>query len=261
MKEILVHLDHYPGSGERLAVAAGLARRLDARLAGLLVLRHDFPRPGAVGALEDLFKTVSEAEGLEAEWRCLDGSAMGIDRTPLVTHHAQYADLVVLGQDSPEAASVGVHEDLPEKVLLQSGRPVLVVPRSGSYPGTGTRVLVAWRPGAACTRALMEALPVLRKAQRVEVLARPGTDCPEGPEQVQASLSALLSRQGVAARVGAFPTPDHPVAEWLLNRVFDEGFDLLVTGALGRGEGARAALGGVASQLLREMTVPVFMCT
>ena len=50
-----------------------------------------------------------------------------------------------------------------------------------------------------------------------------------------------------------------PLGEALLNRVFDENFDLLVVGAHPHGHEGRLTLGSVGRHLLKEMTVPVLM--
>jgi hypothetical protein len=60
--------------------------------------------------------------------------------------HARYADLTVLGQvdpDDPTGAS-----DLPERVILGSGRPVIVVPYAGTFKTVGRRVMVGTTRGA-----------------------------------------------------------------------------------------------------------------
>jgi nucleotide-binding universal stress UspA family protein len=54
-------------------------------------------------------------------------------------------------------------------------------------------------------------------------------------------------------------TASLPVADLLLNRVMDEGIDLLVTGAYSHNAKGDPVPGPVARQLLRTMTVPVLM--
>ena len=50
-----------------------------------------------------------------------------------------------------------------------------------------------------------------------------------------------------------------PVADALLNRSCDEGYDLLVMGAYAHTPQGKMTLGAVAGQLLRQMTVPLLM--
>src|SRR3546814_1967709 len=55
-------------------------------------------------------------------------------------------------------------------VLLDSGRPLLVVPRGASWPSKLGMVVVAWRPSQESSRALHDALPLLRRAAAVQLV-------------------------------------------------------------------------------------------
>lgn len=257
LKDILVHVDHYAGSAPRLNLAVDLAAKHQARLTGLLVIRHRYPVDAEVDAARDLFGQLAAAAGIEGRWRCVDGSAIDVGMTKIVVQHAHHCDLLIVGQGSRESGSVGVHTDLPERVVLETGRPVLVVPAAGTFPTIGERVLVAWKAGREWTRAVNDALPLLSRAQRVEILVKPGPG--EDAESCCASLGEHLARHGVATSACGMLVVNTTVADALLNRVFDEGFDLLVTGAFARGPEDRRTLGAVARQLLEQMTVPVLM--
>jgi hypothetical protein len=52
--------------------------------------------------------------------------------------------------------------------------PVLAVPEAGRFTTTGQTVLLAWTPRRECTRAVRDALPLLRAADQVVILARRG---------------------------------------------------------------------------------------
>lgn len=258
LRDLLVHIDHFASSASRLDVAVGLAKRHQARLTGLLVIRHQYPTEAAVGAAKKRFERRMEGAGIDGRWQCVDGSQIGVGMTDIVLAHARCSDLLIIGQGSPKSASVGVPFDLPERVVLESGRPVLVVPYAGTFASVGERVLVSWKAGPESTRAVNDAVPILKLAQRVEVLAkiRPGSYAEEG-EPI--SLSAHLARHGVTAKVSHLMAGDAPWGDVLLNRVCDDGCDLLVMGASAPGQEGKVALGSVARHLLREMTVPVLM--
>src|SRR4029453_15759666 len=85
--------------------------------------------------------------------------------------HARYADLGIVGQgidlgDAPYDLGF-----LPEELALGVGRPVLVVPRYGTFPTVGERVLVAWNGSREATRAGPAALPLPPRPKRVTVLS------------------------------------------------------------------------------------------
>jgi nucleotide-binding universal stress UspA family protein len=242
----------------RLDVALGLAKRHQARLTGLLVIRHQYPTEAAVLAAQKRFERRLDGAGIDGRWQCVDGSLIGVGMTEIVLSRARCSDLLIIGQGSPRTASVGVPFDLPERAVLESGLPVLIVPYAGSFPSVGERVLVSWKAGPESTRALNDALPILRLAQRVVVLTkdRPGS---LGVESEAEGLCGHLARHGVTAQACYLLAGDAPWGDVLLNRACDEAFDLLVVGAAAHGQEDRMALGSVARQLLREMTVPVLM--
>src|SRR5262249_9070110 len=81
---------------------------------------------------------------------------------------ARAADLVVIGSH-PLAEDV-YHAFDPGMVLLNAGRPVLVVPDglADGYPGQ--RALVAWKDTREARRAVQSALPFLKMAEHIALV-------------------------------------------------------------------------------------------
>ncbi len=260
LADILVHIDRSVSCTSRLDVAVSLAKRHQARLTGLLVIRREYPDETAVIAARNMFEQQVTEAGIDGRWQCVDGSLIGAGMTEIILSHAHSCDLLIIGQGSQETANAGVPFDLAECVVLGSGLPVVVVPYAGSFASVGERVLVAWKAGRESTRAVNDAIPILKLAQRVEILAKnsSGTYGEEGTA-LGTNLCAHLARQGVTAKTSSLVEGNLPLGDVLLNRVCDEGFDLLVMGAYAHGEEGKLALGSVARQLLREMTIPVLM--
>jgi nucleotide-binding universal stress UspA family protein len=267
LADILVHMDHQASSAARLAVAVSLAKRHRARLTGLFVITHQYYQPrlgtaeAAAGAAREMFKQQADAAGIESQWQCVDWSVIGIGMTEIIIHHAYYSDLLIVGQASHEPGSEGLPADLPERLVLGAGRPVLVVPYSGAFASVGKRVLVAWKAGRESTRAVNDALPILKQAKRVDILAINSSETYYGDdgESLCADFCEHLERHGVAARAENLMVATATVGDALLNRVCEEGFDLLVMGAYARTPQGKMVLGSVARHLLRQMTVPVLM--
>jgi hypothetical protein len=69
---------------------------------------------------------------------------VGSDIGAMVPYHARYVDLVVVGQLDHEELLPRPEYVIPERVLLESGRPVILVPYTGSFSAIDRRVLVAW---------------------------------------------------------------------------------------------------------------------
>jgi hypothetical protein len=99
---------------------------------------------------------------VSASWREEIGEA---DRR--LVFCTRHYDLVVLGRPT---APNGLPPDLPERLLLGSGRPLLIAPPrlSDWIPGT---VMVCWKETAEAARAVGAAMPLLAKAEHV-ILAR-----------------------------------------------------------------------------------------
>lgn len=277
LKDILVHLDGTEQSRVRLQLAAGLARRHGAHLAGLFVVDVMLPMmaasdagSGAVlaemiermradtleeaAAVEAGFRETLRREAIAGEWRLVEGSSH-----EHVALHARYADLVVAGQASPDDAQPSATVIL-EAVLFDSGRPVLVVPYAGSFPTLGQRVLVGWNASAQAARAVHDALPLMEGAGSVVVSAvnpRRGIDA--HGDIPGADIATHLARHGLKVEVEHSLAPEIGAGDLLLNRASEISADLLVIGAYGHSRLRETILGGVTRTLLRQMTIPVLM--
>jgi nucleotide-binding universal stress UspA family protein len=165
---------------------------------------------------------------------------------------ARYADLIVLGQSNPDARTEGaLLQDLPEYVALHCGRPVLVVPYTGSYSTLGKRVLIAWNGSVEAARAVAAALPLLQRATRVAVAMFDATET--GGEIVR-----YLERHGVRADVLHTPGPVD-IGNAILSCAANIDADLLVMGCYGQSRFREMMLGGASRTVLASMTLPVLM--
>jgi nucleotide-binding universal stress UspA family protein len=280
-KDILVHLDSSPRSATRLGIAAGVARRFGAQLTGVYVV--DIPsaeffygavmplaaggaeqvvdqiRAEAVAAAEPVeaaFRELLRREGLDGGWRLVEGNLPAT-----VALHARYADLTVLGQANHyEHRDEFDHDAVVAATVMGSGRPILVVPFAGDFPALGQRVLVAWNASREAARAVNDALPLLREAAAVTVLAVNPRRGIGGHGDVPAADIALhLARHGVRAEAAHTVADDIPDGEALLSYAADIGADLIVAGAYGHSRARELVFGGVTRTLLIEMTAPVFL--
>ena len=174
----------------------------------------------------------------------------------IATLHLRYADIGVIGQTPPEGTEGRLFIQLPEQVVLDSGRPAIVVPYVGSNPVVGRRVLVTWNGSREATRALHTALPVLERAGRVIVLSVDPGDHRHLPG---VDIAAHLARHGVRAEAIETSRDDIEVGDAVLSCAADLSADLLVMGAYGRSRVREWAMGSVTRNLLKHMTLPVLM--
>lgn len=266
-KTIVVHLDALPRRTERLELACNLATSFDAHLVGLFAIEepvtpsYALVEGGAVilqqyqrwreegerAAKKDFDERVKRYGLAAAEWRSPPLDAIGAMRVS-----ARYADLLVIGQSDPETLA----DYSPGELLLAAGRPVLVVPYAGRFSSIGKRVLIAWNASPEAARAVTDALPLLERAQHVEVVAFDPTIDGHG-EEPSADISLYLARHGVKA-TAAQQHAGIDVGEQILSRAADADADLIVMGAYGHSRTRELVLGGATQTVLGAMTVPVF---
>jgi nucleotide-binding universal stress UspA family protein len=281
-KDILVHLDEGPRSHTRLKVALDLARRNTAHLTGLFAIDvpgsdlfygAGMPYAGAGGMSEMMntlradaaargetigqeFREALRREGLEGEWRLVEGETVS-----LLALHARYADITILGQPNDDEPYKGPTSDaILVNVMLSSGRPILAVPYAGQFESVGERVLVAWNASREATRAINDAMPLLRGAKMVTVLAVNPRHGIEGHGEVPAADIALhLARHGVKAEAAHTIAKDISEGDALLSYAADLGVDLIVSGGYGHSRAREMVFGGVTRTLIQEMTVPMLL--
>ena len=255
LKEILVHLDHTPGCLARLEVAITLAHNHQAHLTGLYATEstyHSPYRPNAAPEIktETLFHEKTARAGVAADWLSGTAEESLVEVGERVILQAYYADLVVVGQAE---ASSG-HRFIHEEVALGSGRPVLIVPNKGEFKTVGERVMVAWRRGKPSSRAINDALPLLKQARQVTVVrVNPQGDFENDVE----NLHAYLERHGIHSLSEKLKADNIRVGDLLLNQACDLGADLVVMGIFPAGR--MAGSGPVARYFLEHMTIPVLM--
>ena len=264
-RDILVHIDNSPHCAARIAAAVAIAQRHKAHLTGLYVISHA-PYQSEHGSSEldaELAQARFELEtiqaGISVEWLCVDWNIVGVGVADIVRHYAYHKDLVVVGQTDPYAAT-DAPRDLPERLVATSGRPILIVPKSGTSSSVGERVMVAWSSGRESVRALNDSMPFLRNASQAGVMVVNSADPPEnGVSPNCDELCAHLARHDIKAKVEQFVASEVSVGDVLLNQAWEEGCDLLVMGAYTHTPWNSIALGKVARHILTHMTMPVLM--
>jgi len=167
---------------------------------------------------------------------------------------ARVHDLAVL---DAETATVNADRGLIEALLFESGRPLIVVP-----PGFDTfrhhRVLVAWDGSARATRAVNDAMDILKSAASVEVLAI-GSEKELAHEVPGAEIAPHLARHGVNVSVKNLVVGPDGIPAILREQATLIGADLIVMGAFNHSRMREWVLGGVTQSLLEDSKVPLFM--
>ncbi len=171
---------------------------------------------------------------------------------PMMAARARVADMSVVPSsgDRDDAFWQGVREG----ALIQSGRPMIVVPDGATIP-FGETVVVAWKDTVESVRALIGGQPLLAAAKlgSLVTVAERGRDTP--------SLDAVadyLTRAGVAVETSKIEA-SADVAAALLEEAAKYPGALLVMGGYGHWRWREWAFGGVTEHVLRHTKLPVLM--
>ncbi|WP_262027859.1 universal stress protein [Microvirga sp. Mcv34] len=170
------------------------------------------------------------------------------------TSLARAHDLTVLDL---EPISLAVDRGLIEAVLMESGRPLIVVPEGREAFG-GDRIIVAWDGSAKAARALNDAMPFLRAASQVELISVTG-EKDLAHTVPGAEIAPHLARHGVTVNVLALPAVKGDVAETLRNHAHLTRADMIVMGAYVHSRLREMVLGGTTQSLLKNAPVPLFL--
>ena len=263
IRDILVHLDNSAASAARLGVAIAYARKHGARLRGLYLITHFFYEPRALGEkadsekAEQIFTVKTSEAGIAAEWVFQDCSVMGSSVSDLITVHAYFTDLIVLGQADLSAPVMNIPTDLAERIILSSGRPVLIIPYSGTFHTAGDRIMVAWKAGRESIRAVNDSLPHFQNALSV-IIVEGKTTSGNSNDSLE-SIRNFLLKHDIKVAFELINSGNFPIGDMLLNNVCDKKIDLLVMGAFAPNRRGRLEMSPVARHVLKHLTVPVLL--
>lgn len=274
-KDILVHVDGSPASEAHARAALALAAHFGARVTALALLAEPFLRRVLGHAppelLRDLMAQADEEADAVATALAAQAQTAGVtlvarrhrgplDRLPtLLAREARSADLVVVGQPDPETGSAD-EALLVEAALMESGRPVLMVPATGAAFQIPRRAVIAWNASREAPRAVHDALSLLLAAEEVVVLVvDPQEIASDLGREPGTGVAAHLVQHGVAARVKTVSSDRRATGEFILGQAEDEGADLLVMGGYGRSRLRKVLMGGVTQHMLDRATMPVLL--
>jgi nucleotide-binding universal stress UspA family protein len=263
LKDIVVHLDRRGGCTGRLLAAINLARRHGACLKGLCVVSHPYYAPQTdierdYGEAYSFFVNAASKSGVTAEWLHVDWGVVGIPASDIIIHHSYTADLIIIGQPGTGRAAGREARDLPERLVVGCGRPVVVFPTEGTTFQFGTTILVAWKGGRESSRAIHDAFPLLKAATRIDIVAVVSGEEERAREQAAlAVLDVHLARHGIEARQTVVDRGKRSVADTLLQLAADKGSDLLVMGGCTADWRGAPALNPLGREMMARMTVPV----
>lgn len=265
---IMVPLNLGAGAEDRVKLAASLAERFKSRLIGIAAEEFAVPYIGEGTASVDAIlvdeakRTAAENLGkAEALFRRNAGSLNDIDWRSAITeprsfvlNQARAADILVVARQGSEDAGQGRMWLSPGNLVMDLGRPLIVVP-PGIEHLSAKHVVVAWKDTREARRAVWDALPFLKGAKTVTVLSvGSGAE-----EQGTVDVSEYLALHGIISRVVTRPDSARFAADELTSFAQEKEADLIVCGAYGHSRMREWMFGGVTYDLLESTPVCCLM--
>ena len=273
--DLVVFVDGRLKSERAVEWAARLARAHRARLTGVFAgpapvysQPEMFARGGALAEViaagedrrrrietqwHDWLQATVRRQGVDWVWR----PVRAVEPSELVVH-ARFADLAVVSRRDP-ADPPHALDTLPEALVLTSGRPIVLLPPRGAA-AEPRRILLAWKARPEAVRAVAGALPLLTRADAVQVVVVDDEGAPEHGYEPGADIAEHLARHGARVEVLQLSSKGDDVGRLLLSQAAAFGADLLVMGAYGHSRLRERLFGGVTRTVLTEAALPVLMC-
>jgi len=273
IKDLVVNLSVAPERDPAAEFALSVARAFAARVAGI-AFQSDPIMPAALmdGVPPDVIDTqrVENERAAKAAASRFNGAARlasvsfetrivqvtGAGAATRFAHIARRFDLSVVAQAQPDA--LGAEALIVEQALFDSGRPVLVVPYIQTAPFRADRVMLCWDGSRPAARAAGDAMPILARAQVVEVFTIESGKL-KSDEIPGADIAEHLAHHGLNVTVTRTASGDVDVANVILSHAADSGADLIVMGGYGHSRLREFVLGGATRGILTSMTVPTLM--
>ncbi|MCG6205086.1 universal stress protein [Rhodopseudomonas sp. HC1] len=274
LNDVVVHIPADRPADGLVDCAVSVAQAFDAHLDGFVCTYQPINPAIVVGASTAYYAAVNQynTDNDEAAAR-LDQFEIAA-RAAAITHGARsVCDTPVLANESlseisrlydlsivpqPDRAKPGHQDPLPESILFNSGKPMLMVPHIHKGPLHLNRVLICWDGGRPAARAVHDAMPFLRRAQTIDVLAV-NEDAEETGQATTAALLAHLLRHDLAAAAHHFTAPPGNIHNTILSMAADSGADLLVMGGYGHSRLREFILGGVTRGIFKSLTLPALI--
>ena len=260
---VMVSLALDRSNDARLEIAGQLAKRFNACVIGIAAGEFSPPVYFTMGeqaqklldqgraaitdrivAVEAEYRAAMQNRAVAVEWRGAEDFP-----TRFIVQQARAADIIVVGEDGRNALGDPFMQANPSDLVMQSGRPLLVVSDTSSWLDLRS-VLIAWKDTPEARRAIADALPVLRQAKDVNVveIVEDDAERPSASSGIE-DVVAWLSRHGVVA---SGQVPDHcgDAASQLEKIASEIGAGLVVAGAYGHSRLREWVLGGVTKRLV-----------
>jgi nucleotide-binding universal stress UspA family protein len=184
-----------------------------------------------------------------AAWREEDGR-----QNAVVGMSGRVYDLIVVEQPEKLAS---IAEATLEDALFESGRPVMMVPKT-LPPTLGETIAIAWNGSTETALTVALSMPFLKLAKHVVVVAVGPQHMPE-PGPTGEELARNLEAHGLQVSLRTAFGRQKPQGESFLKEAMAAGADLLLKGAYTQSRIRQMIFGGATRHIIMESRIPVIM--
>ncbi|MGI9406352.1 MAG: universal stress protein, partial [Hyphomicrobiaceae bacterium] len=208
-------------------------------------------------SVREIFDAANTRSGMGIEWRQAESIRSGFSRA--IAQHGVTADLIVTGVANLDK-TFDPWINTPVNVVMEAGRPVLMVPEVGQFKTVGRRATIAWNETREAARAAFDAIPLLTSAESVKILSIDTGSLRRWTKPTPGEgLALCLARHDIKCDVEHVTVQNVGVGEEILGRADYDGADLLVMGCFGHNRLREYVFGGVTKYVMTHMSVPVLM--
>jgi nucleotide-binding universal stress UspA family protein len=275
IKDLLVAYDGNESSRRAVRFAVQMAKKYGASITGLHVyseekfeshVRRWIPKQVLQNLHEaqlDVEKSIEQSFNEEIKAAGFKGKTNWIIHQgrpdTLMPRYARYFDMLIAGQFS-NVDQMGSGSLSAEGLLLRSGKPLIVVPRTYEAKPFKEEAVVAWDGSRSAARALTDAMQILETKKRLEVIRLiESDDKKERRVLPEHDLISHLQAHGINAELVQLKPEGRSTGQTTLDRCKEVQPDVLVMGAYGRGSFGALIFGSTAQYVLTHMEVPVLM--
>ncbi len=171
-------------------------------------------------------------------------------RSTMVAQQTKFCDMVIAA-----APQKGVATATFEASVLESGKPVMVIPRAMKEFKID-KVIIGWNNSPEVARAVSEAIPIMKTAKQVHIVSSKAYTT-ENLTRIR-DLRNYLAMHGIETTFELIKTTFIP-GEALLEAARDGDFDLIVAGAYCKKGLKEMMLGGSSRYMLEHTTIPALV--
>jgi nucleotide-binding universal stress UspA family protein len=181
------------------------------------------------------------------EWREVVGDSVD----ECIASRGKAADLIVLARPDDLDGKSALHA-----AIFETRHLLLLAPIHGrtSDISIGRHMAVAWKHSPQADRAILAAIPWLKRAERVSILT-----VDEKNASASGRALAQLADHGVEGTVVMLKAGPDAVGECLLKEAHGIGADSIVMGAYRHARVLEMIIGGVTRYMINDGDLPVFM--